>query len=58
MKEIVYVLGAVAGLAFAIGLLFKIYHWPGADVMLAVFTVSAVVFIPLFVIYQYRKDID
>ena len=56
MKQAVYILGVVAGLAIVIGLLFKAQHWPGAGAILTLSTVSSIIFIPLIAVYQYKKD--
>lgn len=56
MKQAVYILGVIAGLAIVIGLFFKVQHWPGAGVILTLSTITSVIFIPLFAIYQYKKD--
>jgi len=56
MKNLVYILGVIAGLAIVIGLLFKAQHWPGGGVILSLSTVSSIIFIPLFAVYQYKKD--
>jgi hypothetical protein len=56
MKQAVYILGVIAGLSFVIGLYFLDHHWAGADKILTLATISSVIFIPLFAIYQYGKD--
>lgn len=56
MKKAVYILGVIAALAIVIGLFFKGQHWPGAGVILTLSTVTSVIFIPLYAIYQYRKN--
>ena len=58
MKNLVYILGVIAGLAIVIGLLFKAQHWPGGGVVLYVSTFASIIFIPLFAVYQYKKDND
>ena len=58
MKKTVYISGVVAGLAIVIGLFFKAQHWPGAAILLSLSTLSSIIFIPLFAIYQYKKDKD
>ncbi len=56
MKQTVYILGVIAGLAIVIGLFFKGQHWPGAGVIMSISTVASIIFIPLFAVYQYKKD--
>jgi hypothetical protein len=56
MKQAVYILGVIAGLSFVIGLFFLDHHWAGAEKILTLATITSVVFIPLFAVYQYRKD--
>ena len=56
MKQAVYILGVIAGLAIVIGLFFKANQWPGAGSMLIFATIANVIFIPLFANYQYKMD--
>jgi len=56
MKQLVYLLGVFAGLAIIIGLVFKTQHWLGADAILAIAALCSIIFVPLFAIYQYKKD--
>jgi len=56
MKKAVYILGVIFGMGFLVGWTFKLQHWPGAAVILLIAVLAGLVFIPLFAIYQYRKD--
>lgn len=56
MKKSVYILGVIAGLSIVIGIFFKAQHWPGAGVIMTLSTITSVIFIPLFAVYQYKKD--
>ena len=56
MKLAVYILGVIFGMLFLIGWSFKFQHWPGAGVILMVSVIAGLVFIPLFAVYQYKKD--
>ena len=56
MKQAVYIIGVIAGLAIVIGFLFKAQHWPGAGVVLSLSTLTSIIFIPLFAVSQYKKD--
>jgi len=50
VNKTLYVTGVITGFIFITGLLFKIMHWPGAEVALAVSVLLTVaVFIPILV---------
>jgi hypothetical protein len=52
-------LGTVAGLIFSNGILFKIMHWPGANVMLLLgMLVLFFVFVPLYLIGMKQNKIE
>ena len=56
MRLSVYVSGALAAMALVLGYLFRIMHLPGAHELFIVgLSVAAVVFIPLFAAYNYKK---
>jgi hypothetical protein len=51
-----YIFGLIAGIIFIAGALFKIMHWPGAGIMIALSgIVTVLIFIPILVI-QALKD--
>jgi uncharacterized membrane protein AbrB (regulator of aidB expression) len=56
MKLLTYLLGVIAALAIVLGLFFKLLHWAGAGVIIGIATISCVIFIPMFAIYQYNKS--
>jgi hypothetical protein len=57
MKGLAYFTGALFSSLTILGLLFKIMHWPGANVTLVLGMMgSAIIFIPLFTIYKFRKS--
>ena len=55
MKKLMYVLGVAAPVLITIGGLMKIFHWPGAGLLitLALFT-TGIVFLPVFVMVRIR----
>tara|TARA_B100000900_G_scaffold233508_1_gene198251 strand:- start:433 stop:603 length:171 start_codon:yes stop_codon:yes gene_type:complete len=56
MKLITFLTGAFFSILSVLGLLFKIQHWPGATIGIVLGLGGfALIFIPLFTIYQYRK---
>jgi len=56
MKLITFLTGAFFSMLTVLGFLFKIQHWHGATIGI-VFGLGgfALIFIPLFTIYQYKK---
>ena len=56
MRLIVYILGALTAMMTILGSLFKIMHWNGADSLILLgMSVAALLFVPLFSVYKYRK---
>ncbi|WP_299821472.1 hypothetical protein [uncultured Pontibacter sp.] len=56
MRLGVYVSGAFAAMALVLGYLFRVMHLPDAHELLIVgLGVAAVVFIPLFAAYNYKR---
>jgi len=56
LDKAVIALGTVLGIVFCLAILFKVQHWPGANIMLAGLMGTAFfVFIPLFFFKGYRK---
>ena len=58
MKQIVYVFGVIGGMALVLGIFLKGIQWPGAGIILGFGTIVTLIFIPLFAIYHYRKDMN
>ena len=57
MRKLIYVSGAITSSLFVLGMLFKIFHWPGAGPLLLVgMTGFALIFIPSFAVYHYKKE--
>lgn len=57
MKKVAFISGAISGSLTALGLLFKIQHWPGASLLLVLgFGIGALVFIPSFAKYKYDQN--
>jgi hypothetical protein len=48
MKNIIQTLGAISVLVLFVGIVFKIFHWPGASVIVSISVLALLVF---FVIY-------
>ena len=56
MKKIMMVSGVVAVLAFMIGSMFKVMHWPGANILLVLgFTGISLLFLPLLFIFKIQE---
>jgi len=52
----IYIFGLVAGIVFIAGAMFKLQHWPGAGVMIALSgVVTVAVFIPILVVQAIRE---
>ena len=57
MKLSVYISGALFSALILLAMLFKMMHWPGGNAGLVFgFAGFALIFIPLFTIYRYKKD--
>lgn len=55
MKKIMYILGVMAPSLVIIGTLFKIQHWPGANILLVIgLTLLAALYLPVFVTIKIR----
>jgi len=55
MRQTTYIPGTLSAMLIIIGALFKIQHWPGAGIMLAVGLLLGAIFVPIGAIYCYRK---
>lgn len=56
MRLTVYILGALVAMIIILGSLFKMMHWAGADMLVvAGWSLAALIFVPLVAIYKYRK---
>lgn len=64
MKRLIFVIGLLSTMAFCCGVIFKLFHWPGANVLLGTGTLSTLlIYIPLWTMdrFKYRmvhKSID
>ncbi|HCX23142.1 MAG: hypothetical protein CMB80_14885 [Flammeovirgaceae bacterium] len=55
MKRLTYISGFIFSAAFTFGLLFKLLHWPGADLQLLIGTFGlSFIFVPLVLINKYK----
>jgi len=56
MKKIAFVSGALSFSLVALGILFKIQHWPGASILLVLgLGINALIFIPSIAKVLYDK---
>lgn len=56
MKRLTYISGFIFSLGFTSGSLFKLLHWPGANMLLSIGLIGiAFVFIPLLLINKYKS---
>lgn len=59
MKKFAYITGAIASVSLVAGALFKISHWPGANLLLLLGTlVLAMFFVPYFFYVQMREQTE
>ncbi len=59
MKKIAYFLGTVASISLICGALFKVMHWPGANAMLIVGTLTLTfLFLPYFFYMQFKEQTE
>jgi len=58
MKKAVYILGVIAGVFFLIGLYLKGQHFAINQYIKMIAAIAAIVFVPLFAAYIYKKDKD
>jgi len=57
MKRSAFISGTLCSSLFLLGSLFKMMHWPGANVLLTLGIVGiALIAIPTMAIYQYNKN--
>lgn len=57
MKKIAFITGALSFSLTALGILFKIMHYPGADILLLVgIGLFSIVFVPSITKYLYNKE--
>ncbi len=55
MKRLTYISGFIFSAAFTFGLLFKLLHWPGADLQLLIGTFGlSFIFVPMVLINKYK----
>lgn len=58
MKRLTFISGFVLSLAFVLGALFKIMHWPGANIMLFGGTFGlAFIFVPLLLVNRFKGEV-
>lgn len=55
MRKFVYVSGVVFLMIWALASLFKMMHWPGANILLMASALVFVVFVPAAAWYRYHK---
>jgi len=56
MKKLAFVTGALSLSLTCIGVMFKIMHWPGANILIVVgITLMSLIFIPSMFKYLYDK---
>lgn len=55
MRKFVYVSGVLFFMVWIVGALFKMLHWPGANVLIMTSVLLALVFIPVAAWYKYHK---
>lgn len=59
MKKLMYLIGFIGSAALSLGVLFKLMHWPGANVLLLSGMISfLLIFIPLLAIDRYKVEIS
>lgn len=57
MKKFVFILGFLSALLFTVGYLFKILHWPTADInMIIGSSVFSLGFLPMYFLMKFRID--
>ncbi|MEI6060856.1 MAG: hypothetical protein WCR72_09115 [Bacteroidota bacterium] len=57
MRKLVFITGALSFSASSIGILLKIVHWPGANILLVIgIGLFALVFVPGIAKYLYAKE--
>jgi len=57
MKELAYISGALFGSLTSLGILFKIMHWPGANILLVLgVAIFSLLFMPGIAKYCYDKN--
>jgi len=56
MKKFAFISGTLSMSLSTLGVLFKIMHWPGANVLMIFgFSIFALFFIPAYASYLYKK---
>ena len=55
MRKFVYVSGVLFFMIWALGTLFKLLHWPGANILLMTSVLLFLVFVPATAWYRYHK---
>lgn len=59
MKKLTYISGAIASFAVIFGALFKVQHWPGANVLLILGTLLLIfLFFPSFFYMQFKEQTE
>lgn len=57
MKKLAFISGAIVGSLFSFGALFKVMHWPGANILLVVsIALFSLVFVPSFAKFKFSKE--
>jgi hypothetical protein len=58
MKRTVYLLGFITSFLISSGLLFKIMHWPGANIMLVIgFAFMNIALLPYYFYHKYKAAV-
>ena len=56
MKKVMIVTGAISAVAFILGSVFKVMHWPGAGILLTLaMLITSVIFLPLLALLKTRE---
>ena len=57
MKKLAFITGALSFSLSALGTLFKIVHWPGANILLVIgIGLFSLIFVPVIAKYLYDKE--
>ncbi len=55
MKRFIFIIGLISTMAFSSGVVFKLFHWPGANFLLGAGSlVALLVYLPLWTIDRYK----
>lgn len=56
MKKSAFIIGTISIIVLALGILFKMHHWQGADMVLIFGMLFSVISFPLIAIYQSKRN--